>query len=173
MYWDRRHDHPGLQRRPGPLDQAPRYRQRITIGRPLVPVDGNANPNFYNIDIENRSLQVKVNAFAEAGLSYARVLFRNDKEEMKLGITGKYVLGLGYGSLSSGPIITNIDPANNIVNLQGNVTAQYSANLDNAGNGESVNDIIKKNAGHGVGLDIGFVYEIKGSDRRQRNCGLA
>jgi outer membrane protein OmpA-like peptidoglycan-associated protein len=134
------------------------------LGDPLFRLTGNADPNFYNIDIENRSLQVKVNAFAEAGLSYARVLFKNNKEEMKLGITGKYILGLGYGSLSSGPLIANIDPANNIVNLQGNVTAQYSANLDNAGNGESVNDIINKRAGKGYGLDLGFVYVLKGSD---------
>jgi outer membrane protein OmpA-like peptidoglycan-associated protein len=134
------------------------------FGNPLFRLTGNADPNFYNIDIENRSLQVKANAFAEAGLSYARVLFKNNKEEFKLGLTGKYILGLSYGSLSSGPIIANIDPANNIVNLQGNVTAQYSANLDNAGNGESVGDIINKRAGKGYGLDIGFVYELKASN---------
>jgi outer membrane protein OmpA-like peptidoglycan-associated protein len=134
------------------------------LGDPLFRLTGIADPNYYNLNIENRSLQAKVNAFVEAGLSYGRVLWRDDKSEFKLGITGKYILGLGYGSLASGPLQVNIDPANNIVNLQGEVTAQYSANLDNAGNGTSISDIINKRAGRGVGFDLGMVYETKGSD---------
>lgn len=134
------------------------------LGDPLFRLTGNSDPNYYNVNIENRSLQTKVNAFAEAGLSYGRVLWRDDKSEFKLGITGKYILGLGYGSLASGPLQVEIDPANNILNLQGQVTAQYSANLDNAGNGTSISDIINKKAGRGVGFDVGLMYEIKGSD---------
>ena len=134
------------------------------LGDPLFRLTGIADPNFYNLNIENRSLQAKVNAFAEAGLSYGRVLFRDEKSEFKLGITGKYILGLGYGSMASGPLQLQIDPSNNILNLQGDVTAQYSANLDNAGNGTSISNIINKNSGKGFGLDLGFVYELKGSD---------
>src|ERR1700761_5593912 len=75
------------------------------LGDPLFRLTGIADPAFYNLNIENRSLQVKANAFAEAGLTYARVLWRDDKSEFKLGITGKYVVGLGYGSMASGPMI--------------------------------------------------------------------
>ena len=134
------------------------------LGDPLFRLTGNSDPNYYNVNIENRSLQAKVNAFAEAGLSYGRVLWRDDRSEFKLGITGKYILGLGYGSLASGPLQLEIDPANNILNLQGQVTAQYSANLDNAGNGTSISDILNKKAGSGLGFDVGFMYETKGSD---------
>jgi outer membrane protein OmpA-like peptidoglycan-associated protein len=133
------------------------------LGDPLFRLTGNADPNFYNVNIENRSLQLKVNAFAEAGISYGRVLWRDDKSEFKLGITGKYVLGLGYGSVASGPLQVDIDPTNQILNLQGTATAQYSANLDNAGNGMSISDIINKKAGTGIGFDLGFVYEVKGA----------
>ncbi len=48
------------------------------LGNSLFQLLGNANPNFYNIDVMNPSLQMKVNAFAEAGLSYGRVLMKND-----------------------------------------------------------------------------------------------
>lgn len=133
------------------------------LGDPLFRLTGIADPSFYNLDIENRSLQLKANAFAEAGLSYGRVLFKTERQELKLGITGKYIFGLGYGSMASGPTQINIDPANQIVNLQGDATAQYSANLDNAGNGMSISDIINKRAGKGLGLDLGFVYEVKSS----------
>ena len=134
------------------------------LGDPLFRLTGSADPSFYNINIENASLQVKTNAFAEAGLTYARVLWRDEKSEFKLGITGKYVIGLGYGSMASGPVQLQIDPSNQILNLQGNVTAQYSANLDNAGNGTTISNIINKNAGRGFGFDFGLTYEIKGSD---------
>jgi len=134
------------------------------LGDPLFRLTGEANPNFYNMNVENASLQVKANAFAEAGLTYARVLWRDEKSEFKLGITGKYVIGLGYTSMASGPLQIEIDPTNQILNLQGDVTAQYSANLDNAGNGASISNIINKNAGHGFGFDLGFTYEVKGAD---------
>jgi len=134
------------------------------LGDPLFRLTGAADPSFYNINIENASLQVKTNAFAEAGLTYARVLWRDEKSEFKLGITGKYIIGLGYGSMASGPMQLQIDQTNQILNLQGDVTAQYSANLDNAGNGTTIANIINKNAGRGFGFDLGMTYEIKGAD---------
>ncbi|GGB23184.1 DUF5723 family protein [Puia dinghuensis] len=133
------------------------------LGNPLFQLLGDANPNFYNTNIVNRSFQVKTAAFAEAGISYGRVLFKDDRAEIKLGITGKYVIGLAYGSLSSGPLVLNLQPGNFIANIQADVTAQYSGNLDQVGNGASLSDIVNKRSGHGLGLDIGFVYELKSS----------
>jgi outer membrane protein OmpA-like peptidoglycan-associated protein len=134
------------------------------LGDPLFRLTGNANPAFYNIDIVNRSLQVKMNAFAEAGISYGRVLLKDDHAEMKVGITGKYIFGLGYASVSSGPTVLNLDPTNLIAKAQSDVTAQYSGNLDQIGGGASLSDLINKRSGHGIGLDLGIVYELKGKD---------
>jgi len=134
------------------------------LGDPLFRLTGNADPNFYNMNIVNRSLQVKATAFAEAGLSYGRVIVKNDHEEIKIGITGKYIAGLGYGSLSSGPLVLNLDPTNQIAHLQADMVAQYSGNLDQVGSGASLSDIINKRSGHGFGFDFGFVYELKAKD---------
>lgn len=131
------------------------------LGNPIFQLLGTANPNFYNTSIINRSLQMKVNSFAEVGLSYGRVLMRNEHAELKLGVTGKYVSGLAYGSVSSGPLNITIDPTNTIVQLTGNVTAQYSQNLDNLGSGGSIQDALNHRDGKGWGLDIGFIYELK------------
>jgi outer membrane protein OmpA-like peptidoglycan-associated protein len=142
------------------------------LGNPLFQLLGTANPNYYNTSIINRSLQMKVNSFVEAGLSYGRVLMKNEHAELKIGITGKYVSGLAYGSVSSGPLTINIDPTNTIVQMTGNVTAQYSANLDNLGNGSSIQDALNHRDGKGWGLDLGFVYEIRKADPSQYKLRL-
>jgi outer membrane protein OmpA-like peptidoglycan-associated protein len=134
------------------------------LGNPLFQLLGTANPDFYNTNIINRSLQAKVNSFAEAGVSYGRVLMKTDHAELKLGITGKYIAGIAFGSFSTGPLQMEIDPTNTIVQMNGSVTAQYSSNLDNLGSGASIQNALNGQAGHGWGGDIGFVYEVKRSD---------
>ena len=134
------------------------------LGNPLFQLTGNANPAFYNTSIINRSLQAKVNSFAEAGISYGRVLKKTDHSELKIGITGKLISGVAYGSFSTGPLQLEIDPTNTIISMTGNVTAQYSTNLDNLGGGANVLKALNAQAGHGFGADIGIVWEVKRHD---------
>ncbi len=134
------------------------------LGNPLFQLMGNANPLFYNTNIINRSLQAKMNAFAEAGVSYGRVLMKDDHSELKVGITGKYLAGIAYGSFSTGPLQMEIDPTNTIISMTGSVTAQYSSNLDNLGSGANIQNALNGQAGHGFGGDIGLVYEVKRHD---------
>jgi outer membrane protein OmpA-like peptidoglycan-associated protein len=134
------------------------------LGNPLFQLLGTANPSFYNTNIINRSLQAKVNSFAEAGVSYGRVLMKTDHAELKLGITAKYISGIAFGSFSTGPLTMEIDPTNTIIQMSGAVTAQYSSNLDNLGSGENIQNALNSQAGHGWGGDIGFVYEVKRHD---------
>lgn len=134
------------------------------LGNSLFQLLGSANPSFYNMSILNPSLQSKVNVFAEAGVSYGRVLMKTDHAELKVGITGKYIAGIAYGSFSTGPLNLEIDPTNTFLNATGSVTAQYSSNLDNLGSGGSIQDALNAHAGHGWGGDIGLVYEIKRHD---------
>jgi outer membrane protein OmpA-like peptidoglycan-associated protein len=121
---------------------------------------GNSNPNFYNTDIIDRSLQAKMHAFAEADLAYGRILINKPHSLFKVGVTGKYIAGLATATLTSGQMTVNIAPGNMINKLDADVTTQYSSNLDNLGNG-NFSDIFHQQAGHGWGLDIGMVYEWK------------
>ncbi len=134
------------------------------LGNPLFQLLGSANPAFYNTNIINRSLQAKVNSFAEAGVSYGRVLMKTDHAELKVGITGKYIAGIAFGSFSTGPLQMEIDPSNTILSMTGTVTAQYSTNLDNLGAGGNIQNALNGQAGHGFGGDIGMVYEVKRHD---------
>jgi outer membrane protein OmpA-like peptidoglycan-associated protein len=129
------------------------------LGNSLFQLLGNPDPAFYNSDIINRSLQSKVNTFAEAGLSFGRILMEKRTSRLKAGFTAKYIAGLSYGSLSSGQMTINIDPANNIAKLSADVTTQYSPNLDELGGGASISHVFNKQSGNGWGLDLGLVYE--------------
>jgi outer membrane protein OmpA-like peptidoglycan-associated protein len=119
---------------------------------------GNGNSGFNNIDIQDRSLQNKMHAFAEAGVAIGRVLIKDPRHTFKVGVTAKYISGMAIATLSSGQMLVNIDPANNINKLDADMTAQYSSNLDNIRNG-NFSDALNRQAGHGWGLDLGFVYE--------------
>jgi outer membrane protein OmpA-like peptidoglycan-associated protein len=119
---------------------------------------GNGDPLYNNIDIIDRSLQNKMHAFADAGVSFGRILVEKPTTLFKVGITAKYIAGLAAASLSTGQMTANIDPANNITKLDADMTAQYSSNLDNLGSG-SFSDLWHKQAGHGLGFDLGMVYE--------------
>ncbi|HUB59604.1 MAG TPA: DUF5723 family protein [Puia sp.] len=134
------------------------------LGNPLFQLLGTANSSFYNTSIINPSLQAKVNSFAEAGVSYGRVLMKTGHAELKVGITGKYIAGLAFGSFATGPLNVDLDPTNTFISATGSVTAQYSSNLDNLGSGGSIQDALNAHAGHGWGGDIGVVYEVKRHD---------
>jgi outer membrane protein OmpA-like peptidoglycan-associated protein len=136
----------------------------FNLSDPLFRLFGNADPNFYNTDIFNRSLQVKTMAFAEVGLSLGRILVQQKHYVVKVGITGKYISGLSYGSLSTGPVNVNIDPTSTVYQATADVSAQYSSNMDNLGNGASIKDALTKHTGNGWGLDLGMVYEWRPID---------
>jgi len=131
----------------------------FNLSDPLFRLMGTADPNYYNTDLINRSLQVKSMSFAEVGLSFGRILMQKDHMLLKAGITGKYISGIAYGSLSTGQMTVNLDPANTIFKLQAEVNARYSANMDDLGNGANLQDALTKNNGKGWGADVGLVYE--------------
>ncbi|HVW62605.1 MAG TPA: DUF5723 family protein, partial [Puia sp.] len=131
----------------------------FNLSDPLFRLMGTADPSYFNTDIINRSLQVKSMSFAEVGLSFGRILMQNSHMILKAGITGKYISGIAYGSLSTGQMTVNLDPANMIAKMQAEVNARYSSNMDDLGNGASIKDALTKHNGNGWGADIGLVYE--------------
>jgi outer membrane protein OmpA-like peptidoglycan-associated protein len=133
----------------------------FNLSDPLFRLMGNPDASFYNTNIVNRSLQFKTMSFAELGLSLGRVLVQSDKYRLKAGITGKYISGIEYASISTGQMNMNIDPTNKITSFTGGVDVRYSSNLENLGSGASIQDALTKHNGNGWGLDLGLVYEYK------------
>jgi len=133
----------------------------FNLSDPLFRLMGNPDPSYYNTNIINRSLQVKTMSFAEVGLSLGRILKQTADYRLKVGITGKYISGISYGSISTGQMNLNIDPTNKITNFTGDVNVRYTPNMDNLGTGGSIRDALTKNSGTGWGMDLGLVYEWK------------
>jgi outer membrane protein OmpA-like peptidoglycan-associated protein len=128
------------------------------LSNSLFQILGNSNPSYANMDIIDRSLQTKLHSFGELGLSFGRVLMKKEHSEFKAGITAKYIAGLGIGAISSGQLLVNIDPLNNINQLNADISTPHTSNFDNLGSG-SISDAINKQTGHGWGFDLGVVYE--------------
>lgn len=100
-----------------------------------------------------------MHAFAEAGLTYGRIISQTDNSTLKLGITGKYVHGIGVASMYSNNMLINMDAAKNFNTLTGDLTVQYSSNIDAFEDG-NWSDMFDGSSGKGGwGVDAGLVYE--------------
>jgi outer membrane protein OmpA-like peptidoglycan-associated protein len=104
---------------------------------------------------------LKIHAFAEAGLTYGRILKQTDNSTLKLGITGKYVHGIGVASVYSNNLLLNLDAAKNFTTLTGDMTVQYSSNIDAIEDGRIADGLSGSAARGGWGVDAGLVWEWK------------
>ena len=53
---------------------------------------------FLNTGIQENNLQLKAHAFAEGGLTYGRIIWSSPHHLLKMGVTGKFVMGLAAAS---------------------------------------------------------------------------
>ncbi len=118
-----------------------------------------SDDGLFDTDITERDVQLKLHAFAEAGLTYGRIISQTDNSTLKLGITGKYVHGIGVASLSSNSVLINMDAAKNFNNLTGDFTVQYSSNIDALEDGNFTDMFDGSSGKGGWGVDAGLVYE--------------
>ena len=113
---------------------------------------------LYGTDINEEGLQLKSHAFAEAGLTYGRIIYSTTEHQLKMGITGKYVVGMAAASVYSKKLSVNVEKNDFINKLEGDLNVRYSDNLD--GIDDDFEDVLDKSSGnHGLGLDLGFSYE--------------
>jgi outer membrane protein OmpA-like peptidoglycan-associated protein len=117
--------------------------------------------SFLNAGLQENNVQLKAHAFAEAGLTYGRIIYSSRHHLLKMGITPKFVVGLAAASLYSNKLLVNIAKNDHINQLEGDVNVRYSSNLDSLDSfGDDIDEIVKKvTENRGWGLDLGFVYE--------------
>ena len=130
----------------------------------------NSDDGLFDTDITEEDVQIKVHAFAEAGLTYGRIISQSDNSTLKLGITGKYVHGIGVASMYSNNMLINMDAAKNFNNLTGDVTVQYSSNIDDLEDAR-FSDVFDGSGGRGGwGIDAGLVYEWRYMEIGRASC---
>ncbi len=113
----------------------------------------------YGQTFTQNGLRTDAHAFADIGLTYGGVLFQNDRHRLKAGVTGKWVLGLGAGTLQADNVNVNLLDANNITTLTGNANFAYSTGIDRLVSEDLSGNIYDYIDARGFGLDLGVVYE--------------
>lgn len=99
--------------------------------------------------------KLSVNAWKELGLSYAATLMNTDKHSLTTGASIKYIKGLGNHYLFA-------------ENLNVQLTDNSSPYLTNTNGRVSIGGTsaeLGKNRAHGMGIDVGFVYEKKNDNK--------
>ncbi len=112
---------------------------------------------------ENQNSNFSLNRWAEFGLTYAFVLVNKENHFFKVGLTGKYLYGLGSAYFKMNNVGINYNDQN--INIASNYT--FTGNLE-TGNIGSYNEVNNTNfldqKGSGIAGDIGFVYEFRPSN---------
>lgn len=115
----------------------------------------------YTIASDN-NMRIAANAWMEAGISYSRVLYDNQKHFIKGGITLKYLGGAANGYLNINKLkgTLNEDDATGDIYLA-NTTGQIESGF--GGIGISDFEILDglNISSKGLGADIGFIYEFR------------
>lgn len=107
----------------------------------------------YGIVYTEDYASANVNAFAEYGLTYGRIILDKNEHFLKAGITLKFLQGLG-SAYANGKNISFVWGNDTIRQMYGNVNYGHSDNLDFANSNYSF-----KLEGFGFGADLGVVYE--------------
>ncbi|MEO6683108.1 MAG: OmpA family protein [Ginsengibacter sp.] len=120
--------------------------------------------NFYypplnNTTINASGINIHSLNWAEAGLTYGRVLYSSDKHFIKAAITGKYLAGLSSINLSSNDLQFRINSDSTFDINSSNVSYHHNKNAD-------FNKLFDKNFkpdANAFGFDAGLVYEYRGN----------
>lgn len=111
-----------------------------------------------DFDFNMNDFNGTIHAWGEIGLTYGRILIKNDKHLLKGGVTLKYLQGAGSGFFSAPSISGQYDGTANSLTTAGNLSYGLSQqDFD-------TNDIEYKNLTSGFGADIGFTYQWNSKD---------
>ncbi len=127
--------------------------------------DPNYVPNE-NIDLTSNKFNYTAHVWSEVGLSYAGVLLDQNEHEIKVGITLRYLGGIGYLGLkgknldahfkagSDSVIVNNSD-----LEFASNIVSTRSAILNGVSNHSILSEFLGAKDGSGIGADLGIVYD--------------
>ncbi len=123
---------------------------------PVFAYEGINYKDLYNIQFNDNNFDFQSNAWGEIGLSYAYNIIKYFDQQLTIGISAKYLMGLSgaYSDIKNAKYIIQNDSVMNVQNLDAELgfalPIDYNTNeyLDSG-------PLVK---GSGMGLDIGVVY---------------
>jgi hypothetical protein len=124
--------------------------------------------NNGNINLTSKNFNWTAQYWNEIGISYAIVLLEKGKHQLKAGVTARYLGGYGFVSVKGKNL--NVGYSSNKDSLYAtNTDLEYSSNIATANSaftngfsaGNIPGDFFSLKDGHGIGGDIGVVYEYR------------
>lgn len=121
-----------------------------------------------NYNLSSSNFRWNAATWSEIGLSYARVLVDHNQNFLSVGITARYLGGIGYLNMTGNSVDASYYAASDSLRLT-NTNVDYSSNILNGGttinsgtsNSELFDRFFGKKGGSGIGGDIGFSYEFR------------
>jgi outer membrane protein OmpA-like peptidoglycan-associated protein len=120
-----------------------------------------ADSSIFGMNFHEKNVRVNANAFADVGITYAKILKSKGKTFVKGGFTMKYIKGISSAALTADSVNVNIQDLSSIQRLNGSGSLFYSQNIDRLTQSGSNTDLLTelKNGYGTFGLDLGLVYE--------------
>ena len=112
--------------------------------------------------VDEGDFDVTAQAWAELGITYARVFLNNDEHFFKGGLTLKYLKGAGSAYINGKDLLVDYDEDGTDLGggqTTGSLTATGDATYARFGNFDDENYEYELPDASGFGTDIGFVYE--------------
>jgi hypothetical protein len=121
--------------------------------------------------INNCNMQVAATGWMEAGVTWANVLYNNDKHFLKGGISVKYLGGISNAAVSTHNLNASIelDPTKEnyfAANASGDINLRFAGASPSH---MSFSDLTKFH-GHGAGIDIGLSYEYRPNSEEYKSA---
>ena len=121
-----------------------------------------------NINVSSKNFNWTAQYWNEIGLTYGVVLLEKGKHQLKAGITARYLGGYGFITVKGNNLNMGYNSSKDSL-YASNTDIEYSSNILNSKNaftnGYSPSslpgDFLSLKDGHGVGGDIGLVYEFR------------
>ena len=129
----------------------------------------NSNADLYNENYSESNISYNVHSFADFGITFAKQIYKGEKHDLKLGITLKYVKGIGGGSVRINKLdILNLKNADTITKVYGNFDIGYSNNIEGLVSGDmsaGFSQIGSSDPSSCLATDIGLVYEYRNNKK--------
>lgn len=106
--------------------------------------------------VAEEETNISVHGWGEVGLAYARTLVDTGRHHLVLGVSAKYLQGLGGANIDAKDLVLDYQGADQIT-AGGTLSYSYTDNLDPEGDFE----FSQLPGATGMGFDLGFSYELK------------
>ncbi len=128
------------------------------------------NPALQGRFEDNSGLETNFLRWQEVGLTYARVLYNSGPHFLKVGITGKWLMGQASALIQSNDLQANFNSSQEL-SLQSPRIRYYrsqQADMD----GFDTQSFFKDIEDHQFGWDAGFTYEFRGNFKKYKYIGV-